>query len=76
MIQLHKKRDISMPQIIKLLDPNLNYLKHELIDDMLYIFVEATRTEVICPFWYIIFKKHSTYNRSFQDLSIQGKKLK
>ena len=65
-----------MDQIIKLLDTNLKYLYHEILDDTLYIFVESIRVEVPCPFCGTLSsKKHSTYQRSFQDLPIQGKKV-
>lgn len=70
------ERDLLMNEIIHLLDPNLNYLYHELIDDVMYIFVESTLEAVTCPFCGTkSSKRHSSYQRSFQDLPIQGKKV-
>lgn len=66
-----------MDEFIKFLDEDLKYLDHKLIDDNIYIYVESTRNEVPCPFCgYMSSKKHSTYERSFQDLPMQGKKVK
>lgn len=66
-----------MDEFIKLLDKDLKYLNHEIIDDTIYIYIASTRSEVPCPFCgQISTKTHSTYERSFQDLPIQGKKVK
>ncbi|WP_181870591.1 transposase family protein [Hafnia paralvei] len=66
-----------MDEFIKLLDKNLEYLKHKIIDDTIYIYIASTRKEVSCPFCgHISSKAHSTYERSFQDLPMQGKKVK
>ena len=65
-----------MNEIIKLLDPNLNYIDHSIIDDTIYIFVESLLDVVMCPFCGTLSNKaHSKYQRSFQDLPIQGKKV-
>ena len=65
-----------MNEIIKLLDSNLNYLYHSIIDDTIYIFVESLLDVVACPFCGTFSNKvHSKYQRSFQDLPIQGKKV-
>ena len=65
-----------MDEIIKLLDLNLKYLYHEINQDTLYIFVESTLTAIPCPFCGTLSsKRHSSYQRSFQDLPIQGKKV-
>lgn len=70
------ERGILMNEIIHLLDPNLNYLYHELIDDAMYIFVESTLETITCPFCGTkSSKRHSSYQRSFQDLPIQEKKV-
>lgn len=65
-----------MDEFIKLLDENLDYVSHELIDDVFYIAVKSNRTEVACPFCgFASSKVHSVYLRSFQDLPLQGKKV-
>lgn len=65
-----------MDEFIKLLDPNLEYINHEIVDDTIYISVISNRDEVQCPFCgHISSRVHSTYERSFQDLPIQGKKV-
>lgn len=65
-----------MDEFIKLLDANLDYISHELIDDTYYITVESNREKVICPYCsFVSSRVHSTYIRSFQDLPIQGKKV-
>lgn len=65
-----------MDEFIKLLDVNLDYVGHEIKDSICYITVISNRKEVICPFCGKSFSRvHSTYNRTFQDLPIQGKKV-
>lgn len=66
-----------MNEFIKLLDKNLEYVSHEIIDNTVYIHVVSNRKEVICPHCKCSSSKtHSHYERSFQDLPIQGKKVK
>lgn len=66
-----------MDEFIKLLDENLDYLEHKIMDDTIIIFVASNRKEVACPYCgEKSFRVHSTYDRSFQDLPIQGKKVK
>jgi transposase len=65
-----------MDELIKLLDENLQYVRHEIIEDTIYIYVISERNEVICPFCGTpSAKTHSHYKRSFQDLPLQGKKV-
>lgn len=65
-----------MEEIVKHLDKNLQYVKHEIIEDTIYIYVISERDEMICPFCGSPSSKtHSHYERSFQDLPIQGKKV-
>lgn len=65
-----------MDQFVKLLDKNLEYVSHEFINDTIYIHVISNREEAICPFCGKPSSKvHSHYERSFQDLPIQGKKV-
>ncbi|MGL4946401.1 MAG: transposase family protein [Cetobacterium sp.] len=65
-----------MNNMVKFLDDNLEYLKHEVIEDTIYITVVSNRTLVECPYCSKKSKKlHSYYMRSFQDLPIQDKKV-
>lgn len=65
-----------MNDFIKLLDENLEYINHEIIDDTIKIWVESTLDEVECPYCHKLSTKvHSRYERSFQDLPMQGKKV-
>jgi transposase len=65
-----------MDEFIKLLDKDLEYISHEIIEDIIYIRVKSTRSEVSCPYCNSLSTKvHSLYERNFQDLPIQGKKV-
>lgn len=65
-----------MDEFVKFLDEDLKYLKHKIVDNIIYIYVESTRSEVQCPFCgHMSSQVHSTYERSFQDLPMQGKKV-
>ena len=65
-----------MDEIIKLLDKNSEYILHEIIQDTIYITVVSTKTEWICPHCGTPSSRvHSRYERRFQDLPIQGKKV-
>ncbi len=64
-----------MKELVKLLDENLEYVKHEVLGDRITIWVKSTKKEVICSYCGKPSEKvHSKYKRSFQDLPIQGKK--
>lgn len=66
-----------MDEFIKMLDEHLDYVSHEIAEETVIIHVESNRTEVICPYCGAgSSKKHSNYERSFQDLPIEGKKTK
>lgn len=66
-----------MDELIKLLDKSLDYISHEIIGDTIYIHVVSNRNGVKCPFCGTPSTKvHSHYKRAFQDLPIQGKKVK
>ena len=66
-----------MDEFLKLLDKHLEYVSHEIIDDTIFINVVSNREEVICPFCgKPSTKVHSHYKRSFQDLPIQGNKVR
>ena len=71
-----KGRVYFMDKIIKLLDRNLDYISHEVCGDIIYINVKSSKVEAICPFCGVTStKEHSTYQRTIQDLPIQGKKV-
>lgn len=64
-----------MDDFIKLLDKNLEYEKHEIIGDTIYIYVHSTLEALECPYCGVMSSRcHSKYTRSFQDLPMQGKK--
>ena len=66
-----------MDEIIKLLDENLEYIIHKIIGNTIFINVVSNREAVICPYCGNASSKvHSRYERSFQDLPIQGKKVR
>ncbi|MEY8338860.1 transposase family protein [Lachnospiraceae bacterium 62-35] len=66
-----------MDEFIKLLDRGLHYLRHVITDKELLIYVESERVEVKCPYCnQLSSKRHSVYERSFQDLPMMGKKTK
>jgi len=65
-----------MDEFIKLLNEELEYVSHEIIDDTIFIRVVSIRKEVVCPFCgQSSSKTHSHYDRSFQDLPMQNKKV-
>jgi transposase len=65
-----------MDGLVKLLDDNLTYLKHETHGDYVEILVCSSRTEVSCPFCGTPSSRvHSRYKRSFQDLPLQKNKV-
>jgi transposase len=65
-----------MQELVAMLDENLNYLTHQFFDDYIVIIVESSREEAPCPYCGKTSSRvHSTYERSFQDLPIQGKKV-
>jgi transposase len=65
-----------MKDLIKLLDKNLKYISHEIINGCLYIKIASVRSETKCPFCgELSCKVHSAYERSYQDLPIQGMKV-
>lgn len=75
-IQL-KEKIIIMEALIQLLDKNLILEKYEIIEDTIYIYVKSKNSEAICPYCNTSSNKvHSYYEKSFQDLPIQGKKTK
>lgn len=64
-----------MDDFIKLLDPDLDYISHEIIGDTIFIRVASNKEEAVCPYCgHASSKRHSTYERSFQDLPVMGMK--
>ena len=65
-----------MNYFVKLLDENLKYIKHKIVDNILKIWVESSKSDVTCPYCGTKSSKvHSHYERSFQDLPMQDKKV-
>lgn len=65
-----------MKDLIKLLDKNLEYISHKIMNGCIYIKIASGRVEAKCPFCGNTSSKvHSTYGRTHQDLPIQGMKV-
>ena len=65
-----------MNELIKLLDKNLEYVSHSIINDTMFINIKSCRSEVICPYcMHSSIRVHSIYTRTLQDLPIQDKKV-
>ena len=65
-----------MKDMIKLLDKNLKYEKHEVNCAEIHIWVKTRQKILTCPYCGKKSKKvHSTYRRTIQDLPISGKKV-
>jgi transposase len=59
-----------------LLDPELEYISSETIDEKIIIYVQSKRIEVNCTYCQCPSTKvHMRYNKSFDDLPIQGRKV-
>lgn len=64
-----------MDGLVKLLDENLEYIDHKIIEDTIYINVKLSTVEAYCPECNTFSKRiHSRYQRRFQDLPISGKR--
>jgi transposase len=76
-IKEERECDKVMDKFIKLLDENLNYVNHEIVGNTIFIHVVSNRDIVICPYCgKPSAKVHSHYERKFQDMPMQGKKVK
>ena len=65
----------KLDALIKLLDENLEYISHEIIEDTIYIHIKSNKIVACCPHRNTPSERiHSHYTRSFQDLPISGKK--
>lgn len=66
-----------MDELIKLLDEHLDYIRHEMIGNTIYIYVKTNRNDALCPYCgQSSTKKHSIYERRLQVLPIMGQKTK
>lgn len=66
-----------MEEFIKLLDEHLDFIRYEIVGDAVHIYVKSNREKPICPYCGTpSTRKHSVYERSFQDLPIMDKKTK
>ena len=67
---------VKVNDVVKLLDKNLRYISHEIIEDTLFIRVDSEKLSLTCPSCGTDSDKvHSRYERTFHDLPIQGKKV-
>jgi len=65
-----------MDELLKILDNNLRYINHEIKENRIIVYSESIQENSICPYCKTESKKvHSRYERKFQDLPIQGKKV-
>jgi transposase len=65
-----------MDELVKTIDPNFEYIRHEIEQGVMRIYVKSTREEVKCPYCGTESSNvHSTYSRKFRDLPIQDKKV-
>lgn len=66
-----------MEELIKLLDEELKYIRHEKEGDEIHIYVRSERAGVECPYCgKRSTQVHSRCKRTLKDLPIQGKKVK
>ena len=65
-----------MDEFVKLLCKDLEYERHEIDGDVIYIYVKSCREKAKCPYCGMTGKRvHSRYERRFRDLPMQGKKV-
>jgi transposase len=68
--------EAAMYDLVQMLDSNLIYLDHQVFCDSIIIYVCSKHDEATCPYCGTASSRiHSSYERSFQDLPIQGKKV-
>ena len=66
-----------MDEILKMLDEKLEYISHEIVLDTIYINAVSNLAGVECTKCKnVSFRVHAYYEKTFQDLPIQGKKVK
>jgi transposase len=65
-----------MEELIKRVDNDLEYVRHEINGDAIHIYVAPAREEAACPYCGRASRRvHSHYERKFLDLPMQGKKV-
>jgi len=65
-----------MDEFVKLLCQDFEYVSHKTDGDKVYIYVKSNRSEAKCPYCGVIGRRiHSRYERCFDDLPMQGKKV-
>ncbi|AUB65905.1 hypothetical protein CSW12_23975 [Bacillus cereus] len=63
----------SMENILSVLDSNIQYVKHEFIDDQIVFQAKTKYIKAICPYCMMESDKvHSKYYRVFQDLPVSN----
>ena len=66
-----------MDEFIKILDPDLDYISHEITGNTIVIRVASNKEEAVCPYCgSTSTTKHRVYERSFQDLPIMDLKTR
>lgn len=64
-----------MDELVKTVDKNFEYVRHEVDNGVMRVFVRSMRKEASCPYCAAVSDKvHSSYYRKFRDLPIQDKK--
>ena len=64
-----------MDELVKSIDPDFEYQRHEVDNGVIRLFVKSTKNESQCPYCGKASNRvHSVYFRKFRDLPIQGKK--
>ena len=64
-----------MEDLLEILDENIAYEEHEIIDDKIIIYISSIRNETQCPYCKELSSNvHSTATRTLKDLPIQSKK--
>ena len=67
---------VSMQEIIKMLDENLECVDYNFNDGKIFILIRSNKKEMKCPFCGTLSsKEHSSYKKTVQDLPIQGNKV-
>ncbi|MCJ8172683.1 transposase family protein [Clostridium botulinum] len=65
-----------MDEIIKLLDKNFEYIKHEIYNNIMDVHVQLCNNKPKCSYCHQVSNKtHSIHVRKLQDLPIQGIKV-
>lgn len=68
-------RGVKMKEFITALDPNYQFDKYYIKDNVAVFYISSKMNEVKCPYCgAFALKVHSTYEREIQDLPVQNRK--